>query len=222
MKLRRCWTAAMAALMAGSAGAAMPAAGQETGIKGGVSISRLQTDGAEYWDDNLVTSTFGGHARFRLGPLVLQPELLVVTKGASASQPFPADLEDDQIRMEYIEVPLMIVVPVSIGMVEPYVMGGPALMLESRCRSYVRQDGLRTNLPCDPPQGQLFRRTAFDYGVAAAGGVAYPVFGGRAFVEGRHTWGLRNIHKGPGDADVRNRTLSFLVGFAMGWDPAPQ
>jgi hypothetical protein len=208
----------MAALAAITAGAD-PLAAQETAIKGGVTISRLQTTGAEYWDDNLISTTFGGHVRLRFGPLTVQPELHVLTKGASASQPFPQQLEEDQIRLEYLEVPLMVVLPVTVGPLEPYVMGGPTLMLESRCRSFIRQEGLRTNLPCDPPTGRLFSRAAFDWGVSAAAGAAYPVLGGRAFVEGRHTWGLRDIHRGPGDAEVRNRTLGFLIGFAMGWDP---
>jgi hypothetical protein len=219
MTLRGYSTAALAVAVVGTALAAAPARAQETAIKGGISVSRLQTTpGAEYWDDRLIATGFGGHVRLRFGPLTFQPELLVLTKGATASQPFPPQLEDDQIRMEYIEVPLLVVVPVAVGAFEPYVAGGPALMMESRCRSVVRQDGLRTNLPCDPPSGRLFSRRTFDYGLVAAGGAAYPIGGGRVLLEARHTWGMRNVHSGPGDAEVRNRTFAIMIGYAMGWD----
>jgi hypothetical protein len=199
---------------------AAPAAAQETAFKGGVSISRFQTD-IDYWDDNLVTTTFGGHVRLRLLGITVQPELQVLTKGASASTPFPPQLEEDQMRIEYIEVPLLIVLPVRVGELEPFVAAGPTLMMESRCRSFIRQQGLRTNLPCDPPDGDLFNRTTLDWGATAAAGVAYPLLGGRLFLEGRHTWGLRNIHAGPGEREAFNRTLAFLVGFGMGWEPRP-
>jgi hypothetical protein len=205
---------ALAALVAGAA----PAAAQETAFKGGVSISRFQTD-MDYWDANLVTTTFGGHVRLRLLGIHVQPELHVLTKGATASQPFPPQLEEDQIRLEYIEIPLLIVLPIRAGPVEPFIAAGPTIMLESRCRSFIRQQGLRTNLPCDPPDEQLFSRRALDWGATASAGAAYPLLGGRVFLEARHTWGLRDIHAGPGDREVFNRTLAFLVGFGMGWEP---
>jgi hypothetical protein len=219
------WAAAasMAAAVLAGTWAAAPAAAQETGIKGGISISRFQSDNLPYWDEPLVATTWGGHLRLRLfNLLTVQPELHVVTKGAAASQPVPAQLEDDQIRMEYLEVPLLVVLPLRIGAAEPYVMGGPAIMLESRCRSIIRVEGLRTNIPCDPPTGQLFERPAFDWGVVAAGGVAYPLLGGRVLLEGRHTWGMRDMHKGPGEAAVRNRTAAFHIGYAVGWAPRQQ
>jgi hypothetical protein len=208
------WGAAAVAAMV-LATAALPAAAQQTAFKGGVSVSRLQTD-MGYWDDRIVTSTFGGHLRFRFGPLVLQPELHVITKGATASQP-EGGVESDELRLEYLEVPLLVVVPIRLGALEPFVAAGPALMLESRCRNYIRQDGFRTNLPCEPARGQLFERTAFDYGVVAAAGASYPVLGGRALVEARHSRGLRDVHRRPGDFEAMNRTFSFLAGFAMGW-----
>jgi hypothetical protein len=219
MVLKRCWTAALAALGVAAALplASTPAAAQETAIKGGISVTRLEQTGLDYWDDRLVSTTFGGHVRFRLGPLNVQPELHVMTKGAAASM--PVDVDDDQIRMEYIELPVLLVVPFSVGPLEPYLMGGPALMLESRCRAFFRQDGLRTNVGCDPPRGPLFQRRAFDYGVVAAGGAAYPVLGGRVFVEARHTRGLRNIYAGQGQATAFHRTNAFHIGYAVGWAP---
>jgi hypothetical protein len=214
MGLGRCGAVAVAAMVM----LAQPyaAAAQETAFKGGVTISRLQTD-LNYWDDDLVSTTFGGHVRLRLGPIYFQPELLVITKGAQASQPSPAFLEEDQLRIDYIDVPLLLAVPIRIGALEPYIAAGPTIMLESRCRSFVRREGLRTNLPCDPPPAgsNLFERTAFDWGATVSGGLTYPLLGGRVLVEARHTRGLRDIYKGEGAAEVRNRTTAFLLGYSM-------
>jgi hypothetical protein len=214
MGLGKCGPVALAAM----ALLAQPqvAAAQETAFKGGVTISRLQTD-LSYWDDDLVSTTFGGHVRLRLGPVYFQPELMVITKGAQASRPEPDFLEEDQIRIEYIDVPLLLAVPIRIGTLEPYIAAGPTLMAESRCRSFIRRDGLRTNLPCDPPPAgsNLFQRTALDWGVTVSGGLTYPILGGSAMVEARHTRGMRDIYRGQARAEVRNRTTAFLLGFAM-------
>jgi hypothetical protein len=133
---------------------ARDAAAQDMTLKGGIAVSRLESSEPTYWDDRLTTTFFGVHARFRFGPIGLQPELMVVTKGASASEA----LEQEQIRLEYIEIPVLLVVPLSIGQFQPFVYAGPALMLESRCRWFFREQGLRRNLGCDPPRDEVFRR----------------------------------------------------------------
>jgi hypothetical protein len=203
--------------VAGSAAGARPADAQETTLKGGVAISRLDAADPAYWDDQLTTTFFGLAARFRFGPIMLQPELAVVTKGAAASQPLtPADRE--QVRLEYIEIPALVVLPLRIGELEPFVYGGPSLMLESRCRWFVWVDDLRNILSCDPPRGQLFRRNAVDWGVVAGGGAADPIGPGHVSVEARQTWGMRNIHRDPG-MELRNRTFSVLLGYSLNWEP---
>jgi hypothetical protein len=205
-------TAAAAALAL--AGTVLPATAQETALKAGASVSRLDTH--PFWDDPLTATAFGGHIRFRFGRIALQPELLVLTKGANAS----AALEQEQLRLEYIEVPALVVVPVSIGALEPFVYGGPTLMLESRCRYVIRREGLRSSVGCDPPRpdANIFARNQFDYGLTAGGGASYPLGAGRVMLEARHTWGMRNIQRGAGP-EVRNRTVAVLLGYAMGWVP---
>jgi hypothetical protein len=189
-----------------------PAAAQETGLKGGFTSSRLQTDGESYWDERLTAAVFGGHLRFRFGPIALQPELMIATKGAGASMA----AEEEQLRIEYLEVPVLLVVPARVGALEPFVYGGPALMLETRCRWSERQNGLRASVNCDPPRGQVFARNSLDYGLVGGGGVSYPIGAGRIMLEARHNWGLRNIRDGDGPA-VRNRTFAMFLGYSIGW-----
>jgi hypothetical protein len=191
---------------------------QETTVKAGVAISRFDATEPTYWDDQLTTTFFGVHARFRiLGPIMVQPELAIVTKGAAASQPF-GPVEREQIRLEYIEIPALIVVPFRIGPAEPFIYGGPSLMLETRCRWFVWIDDLRSILGCDPPREEVFRRNALDYGLIAGGGAAYPIGPGRVSVEARHNWGMRNIQR-DGTQQLRNRTFSLLLGYSLTWEP---
>jgi hypothetical protein len=204
------------------------AAAQETGIKAGFTVSRLHGSAADFWDGDITATTFGGHIRFRFGPLVLQPEIQVATKGASDAmlldifgrQPSP-QREQEQLRLEYLEVPVLLVLPVRVGAVELFALAGPALMLETRCRWVVREQGLRSTFSCEPaPAQQVFARKAFDYGVVAGGGASYPIGAGRLQLEARHSRGLRNIHSGPEGLDAYNRTFSVLLGYSLPWEPA--
>lgn len=213
-KSRRIVAAVITAGAAAGAVAALPgtAAAQETGLKAGLTVSRFASDDP-HWDDRLTATSFGGHLRFRFGAIAFQPELQVVTKGANASA---AD-EEEQLRIEYIEVPLLLVVPVRVAAFEPFIYGGPALMLESRCRWVERRDGLRTSVTCDPPPvAEVFSRNSVDYGLIGGGGISYPIGSGRIMLEARHNWGMRDIRSGTGP-DVRNRTFSMFLGYSIGW-----
>ncbi|CAN5644847.1 hypothetical protein BH23GEM9_BH23GEM9_07150 [soil metagenome] len=210
MTVRRWLFAVLTGIVAVPA-AALRVDAQETTIKGGVSVSRFQTTGLEHWDDRLIATTFGGHARFRFGPVALQPEVLITTRGASAS----SAPETEQMRLDHIELGAMLVLPLTMGDLEPFAFAGPSLMLESRCRYLVRQDGLRTTVDCDPPAGQLFARTAFDYGLTAGVGVSHRIGDGRLAIEARHTRGLRNIYDGGAEFEARNRSFAAMIGYTL-------
>src|SRR5690606_25087185 len=126
MTLRHCIAAACLAASAVSlASLSAPVAAQEIALKGGVAISRFDATSAAPFDDRFVSTAFGGHARFRFGRIALQPELQMVSRGARASV---SSLEE-RMRLDYMEIPLMIVVPATVGSFEPYVFGGPMISL---------------------------------------------------------------------------------------------
>jgi hypothetical protein len=187
------------------------ARGQEVAFKAGFAISSLSGDN-EYWDEGLTTTMFGGHIRFGLGPFTLQPELYVVTKGASTS----SAAEEEQLRLEYIEIPVLLVVPLRLGAAEPYAFGGPSLSLESRCRWVFREQGLKTDMGCVPtPHPEVVTTRAIDFGVIGGAGLAYPLGPGRILLEARYNHGLRNIVDGP--RELRNRTALVMIGYTMNW-----
>lgn len=192
---------------------ALPVSAQEIALKGGIAISRFQTTGTVPYDGSFVSTSYGGHARFHFGPIALQPELQLVSRGGSIE----GGATDERLRLEYIEFPLALVVPVRVGRLEPYAFGGPVFSLETRCRSIIEEDGLKTNFGCeDPSAGNAFERPVLDYGVSGGAGISYPVGSGRILLEGRYTWGLRNIYDGPdAGVEVRNRSYVISIGYAI-------
>jgi hypothetical protein len=211
--MRSCWRI-LAAFAAATAFAA-PLSAQEVAIKGGIAISRFQTSGSIPFDGSFVSTSFGGHARFRFRHFALQPELYMVSRGASG--PGVAADERMRMRLEYMELPLMLVFPVRVGAFEPYAFGGPMLSLETRCRSITEEDGLKTNIGCDDQSiGNVFDRRSFDYGASAGAGISRKLGSGRILLEGRHTWGLRDIYDGEAEGiEVRNRSFVFAIGYAI-------
>lgn len=201
------------ATVAAAAAFAAPLAAQEIALKGGIAISRFESTGTSSFDDNFVSTSFGGHARWRFGRFALQPELHMVSRGASVSD----DPLKERMRLEYMEIPLMIVVPVTVGAFEPYAFGGPMLSLETRCRSIVEQNQLKSNIGCeDQATAHSFDRRVFDYGVSAGAGISHRLGSGRVLIEGRHTWGLRDIYDGALEGvEVRNRSLVFSIGYSI-------
>jgi hypothetical protein len=202
----------LAAFAAATAFAA-PVSAQEVALKGGIAVSRFQSGGTVPFDGSFVSTSFGGHARFRFRYFALQPELYMISRGASGS----GIAADETMRLEYMELPLMLVFPVQVGAFEPYAFGGPMLSLETRCRSIFETDGLKTNIGCDGRSGgNVFDRRSFDYGASAGVGISHKLGSGRILVEGRHTWGLRDIYDDETEGiEVRNRSFVFSIGYAI-------
>jgi hypothetical protein len=193
--------------------ATAPAAAQEAAIKGGIAVSRFASQGATPFSESFVGTSLGGHVRFMFGAVGIQPEIQMVARGASADH---SESVEERLRLEYIEIPVMLVVPFRAGSFEPYAFGGPSVALESRCRSIVEEEGLKTNFGCDQPTENVFDRKAFDWALSAGAGVARRLGAGRLLLEGRHTWGMRNIYDGEVDGiEIRNRTFILSIGYTI-------
>lgn len=204
----RCLAVLALALLAGAA----PARAQDIAIKAGLAVSRFGTEGVTPYDGSFVGTSVGGHVRFMFGRIGLQPELHMVARGASIND---SDVKE-RIRLEYIELPVMAVVPFSAGSFEPYLFAGPTIAAEARCRYIVEEDGLKTNFGCDDASGGVFDRRTLDWGVSGGAGVSHPLGGGRLLLEGRHTWGLRNIFAGDIDGvAIRNRSFQISIGYTV-------
>lgn len=190
-----------------------PLAAQEIALKGGVAVSRFQSTGDSPFDGRFISTAFGGHARFHFGRIALQPELQMVSRGATASE----SAVEERMRLEYMELPLMLVLPIRVGAFEPYAFGGPMISLETRCRSIIEENDLKTNFDCDDAStANSFERSIIDYGASAGAGISHRLGSGRVLIEGRYTWGLRDIYDGALEGvEIRNRSAVFSIGYAL-------
>jgi hypothetical protein len=207
--MRRITTALVmaAALLAWS-----PAAhAQIVGFKLGASFSNLDMEDDGRTRNAVTAFTGGGYLRLGLGDrLGLQVEVLSVTKGADIRAE-TADGSAD-IRIEYVEVPFLLQIPVAAGETfAPYIYGGPTLSLEVRCR---HTDAAGDTADCDD---RGFATSSPDFGLSAGTGLAVLLGPGILLLEGRYTWGLTDINAGTGEAAgrIRNRSAAVTAGFVV-------
>jgi hypothetical protein len=142
----------------------------------------------------------------------LQGEANMVTRGGRSEDGV------ETLRLQYLELPLLLVVPVDIGRFQAYGFGGPLLSLETRCRYIFEEEGLKTNFGCDQSTSSVFDRRPFDYAATIGAGLSHPLGSGRILVEGRHTWGMRNVYDGPDAIEVKNRSIMLSLGYTLNLD----
>ncbi|HSJ07762.1 MAG TPA: outer membrane beta-barrel protein [Longimicrobiales bacterium] len=201
-----------ALVMAAALLACGPAAhAQIVGFKLGASFSNLDMADDAVTRDAVTAFTGGGYLRLGLGErLGLQVEVLSVTKGSDIRSETPAD--NAEIRIEYVEIPLLLQIPVAAGETfAPYIYGGPTLSLEVRCRY---TDAAGDTADCED---RGFATSSPDFGLSAGTGLALLLGPGILLLEGRYTWGLKNINAGTGEAAgrVRNRSAAVTAGFVV-------
>jgi hypothetical protein len=188
-----------------------PAAHAQTiGFKLGASLANWSADDLDNTNLNSITGfAGGGHIRFGMGRLGIQLELLSITKGTEFEDLSGDD--DGKIGIEYVEIPLLLHVPLSLGSITPYVFGGPSLAFEVSCS--VEEGGL--DVDCDDPAGDIIGRSSTDFGVSAGGGLGFPVGPGNLFVEGRYTWGLKNLNDSDVGPEVKNKGALIMAGYEI-------
>ena len=194
------WTARVVTMAAMAVVAWTPAAAQQidAGVTGGINVANLALgDGADVSFDNRIGLVAGGFVTFPLRErLSVQPEVLFSQKGATFDE-FGAT---GRIELDALDVPVL--ARYQFGRL--FVVGGPSLSLKLRARQVLQfgDDEEAVDLEDDVE--------SFDFGVV--GGVGYQF--GRISVDGRYTWGLRNINAVEGDeATIKTRTLTLLAGW---------
>jgi len=196
---------ALAAFTAFAVLGASDISAQTIGFKVGASFADWSAEeGGQKFDTDQISSFMGGgFVRFGLGRLALQPELLVVTRGAEF-------LDDDvfgaigaKVKVDYVEVPVLLMLPLTTGAgISPYIFGGPSIAFEIGCKVDSEDCGDDTG------------RKSMDLGATAGAGLEFPLGPGALLVEGRYNLGLSNIS----DVDpleIKSRTLAVLAGYSI-------
>ena len=165
------------------------------GLKGGLSFATLSNKHPD-WKSR--TGFAAGIAfDMRAGPIGLQPELLYVQKGVTSD----GTPTSDAPRLDYAEIPVLIKVTIPIPGVQPFVYAGPSIGFRLNCKV--------AEVTC--PSG-LVKST--DFGAALGGGIR---LGGNKglTLEGRYTWGLKDIHDVKAGVETRTRTFLLLAGVSL-------
>jgi hypothetical protein len=172
--------------------------GQSIGFKLGGSLANQEFD-PEAESSSIGAFAGGGFVRFGLGRLGVQVEALSITRGSED------EATNSETKIEYIEVPLLLHLPLTLGQsFAPYVIGGPSIAFDVDCELETTS-GVTAECP---------DREKTDFGLSAGGGLGVAAGPGALLFEGRYTWGLKNISKAEAVA-VKNRTALFVVGYEL-------
>ena len=187
--MRRRATIVMCALGVAAVPVAL-AAQASLGLKGGVSFATLSNKAPD-WKSR---TGFALGAAFDLGSglIGIQPEVLYVQKGVTFGG--TPTSSSDAPRLGYLDVPVLLKLTVRTPGIQPMAYAGPSVNFRLSCSV--------NGVDCK----SLTKST--DYGVVLGGGVRLGGSHGLT-VEGRYTWGLKDVHD-PG-AGVANQTRTFLL-----------
>jgi hypothetical protein len=159
----------------------------------------------------------GVHLRVPLGGgISLQPELLYSQRGASFNEEFFGETVTATIKMDYIEVPVLVRfdIPLAQAAVRPAVFIGPSFAFEMSCKFAFSGFGESGSEDCD--EDEDFERNKLDIGLAFGGGLDFPMSFGAIVVDGRYTLGLRTIDNDSQDpADIKHRVWSISAGISI-------
>jgi hypothetical protein len=203
--------AACAALVTPSLQAQSPS----IGFKLGPSFSTLSTDEDE-GQKTLTKFTGGGFIRFDMGRFGVQPELMYVTKGTKFSESEQGTTFEAELRLDYIEIPVLFVLPFGTGTgMAPHVYAGPAFAFEAGCSVGFSGGGIDASVDCDEGDDEFIgERNKLDVGAMVGGGISVPMGPGAVLLEGRYNFGLMNLIK-DSDETARNRSGAVLVGYSI-------
>src|SRR5829696_6663774 len=114
------------------------------------------------------------------------------------------DLETDELKMDYLDVPVLVRLSSgSPNRTSFHVIGGPSVGFKLRARATddLAEDGSSEDISDDVK--------SIDVGLVAGVGVDM----GRITVDARQAWGLSNINDDPEDDEkVKTRTFSVMLG----------
>lgn len=199
--------------------AAADSQAQTIGFKLGPSFSTISTDEAEVSPKTLTKFTGGGFMRFGMGMIAVQPELMYVSKGTRFSETFEGTTFDIDLQLDYVEIPLLLMVPIGAGTgIAPFVYGGPAFAFEVGCTVSLNVPGFSGSGDCDEEDdetGLASDRRKFDVGAMIGGGIAIPMGPGAVTLEGRYNFGLLNLNQSDEAGSIKNRSGAVLVGYSI-------
>lgn len=150
----------------------------------------------------------GVNARWKLGSrLSFGPAVVYIQKGANAED--NTGVIKEEIKISYVEVPLLLRLDLSDGGMRPFLLGGGAVSFLASCKLHFAGLGQDIKEDCKANNNEP---TSTDMSAIVGAGVAF----GRLALSVRYDLGLKNIKKASvGNDEVKNRALMGVVSFSM-------
>jgi len=189
-----------------------PAAAQSAafGIEGGVAVSNIDfsADMFSVSFDNRVGGVGGFLVAVDFNRSVgLQIDALYLQGGTKSSDPLFADFGNLEVRVDYLEVPVLVRGNFHASdAVTIRVLGGPAFGFKLNDKQTFGGEELGS-------EDALILKS-YDIGLAFGGAVQF----GKFFIDGRYMFGLINIDDDPEDSDlveIKTRAFTFMIGFVF-------
>ena len=193
---------------------AVPARAQTAiGVSGGLVFSTLEGDDLE--DDAISTATnfnVGANVSFALSEMIsVIPGLYYVRKGAESQDVFQGDVVEQEIKLDYLEIPVLLSVAVSQR--ETFgvsLFAGPEVAFNLSCDADIDVPGAGGSVDC----GDDVKST--DFGAIFGAGVNFPLGESlRAVVNGGLDLGLTSIDDSGDDEDVKNSAFFVNLGVSF-------
>lgn len=204
MRFAKLATSALAALLGLSFSTAALDAQTMLGVRGGVSVSSVDLDIGETFDDSNRTGFVGGvFLDFGSGdsPLGFQIGAQYSQKGVEL------DIDDvvSDLSLNYLEIPAVVKVGLPLRAIKPSVFGGVGLGFNTSCE--LENDG-----DCDDDI------TSTEFAGILGADVVFYLGGLNLFVDGRYHFGLNDISDSVDIEELKNRAWQFQagLGFPMG------
>jgi hypothetical protein len=177
------------------------------GVKGGYAMSTLaMTPASSIPLVNLKAPVGGVFFGIGLGLFSIQPEILYVRMGTRIQAEGSPDWME--IRLDYIQVPVLLKINVLPGPISPMIYGGPYGAFRFAAK------GAISGVSGTADIGDAYTTT--DYGVVFGGGIDFRLPVIKLSAEARYNLGLSNIAKDPAPGvSTKNKSLMVLVGIGF-------
>lgn len=198
--------------------AATPLHAQRFGIIAGATFSNLRTS-EDLSLENRKGTTFGATLQLPLGAKwALQPEALFVNKGAKLRQPIGTQGNNQTVKLDYFEVPVLLRYDFSREVIGPHIYAGPSVGFNLNCKVQFGGNGAEAGATTDCGNDD-FSPKKLDYGITVGGGLDFNL-GGLAATGGvRYGLGLADIrddNSAEFKSRVNNGNLTVYVGLLFG------
>ena len=181
------------------------------GIKGGINMAKWVGDGSPYpseYEKTLTGFVFGAFFTLYSGPQIsIQPEILYSMKGIKYSD----GSNYVKFKTNYLEIPVLLKYNFpSASTTKVSIYGGPAVALLMSATAE-ESDGTLTE---SSDVKDMFKD--MDLGLTFGLGLGFETGSGKLItVDGRFTMGMSNIPDDDEDIDIKNSTISVLLGYSL-------